>query len=56
MKIGIRNIVMPGARMQMTVVMKLTPLRMVPKPDSTRPMIHMSEPMPGERIASFNGA
>ena len=31
-KIGIRNIVMPGARMQMIVVMKLTAPRMVPKP------------------------
>ena len=31
-KIGIRNMVMPGARMQMIVVTKLTPLRMVPKP------------------------
>ncbi len=47
-KIGIRNIVMPGARMQMIVVTKLTPPRIVPSPDSTRPMIHMSAPMPGE--------
>ena len=47
-KIGIRNIVMPGARMQKIVVMKLTPDKMVPRPDSTRPMIHMSAPMPGE--------
>ena len=31
-KIGIRNIVMPGARMQMIVVMKLTAPRMVPRP------------------------
>ena len=46
--IGIRNIVMPGARMQKIVVTKLTPPRMVPKPDSTRPMIHMSAPTPGE--------
>src|SRR5262249_57528360 len=55
-KIGIRNMVMPGARMQMIVVMKLTALRMVPKPESTSPMIHISEPMPGERIASLRGA
>ena len=48
MKIGIRNIVMPGARMQKIVVMKLTPDKMVPSPDSTRPMIHMSAPTPGE--------
>ena len=47
-KIGIRNIVMPGARMQKIVVMKLTPDKMVPKTDSTSPMIHMSAPMPGE--------
>ena len=46
--IGIRNIVMPGARMQKIVVMKLTPDRMVPRPDSTSPMIHMSAPTPGE--------
>ena len=42
--------------MQMIVVMKLTPPRIVPKPDSARPMIHMSAPMPGEWIESFSGA
>ena len=47
-KIGIRNMVMPGARMQTIVVTKLTPPRMVPNPDSTSPMIHMSAPRPGE--------
>ena len=47
-KIGIRNMVMPGARMQMIVVTKLTPPRIVPKPDRTSPMIHMSPPTPGE--------
>ena len=47
-KIGIRNIVMPGARMQKIVVMKLTPDKMVPRPDRVRPMIHMSAPTPGE--------
>ncbi len=51
-----RNIVMPGARMQMIVVMKLTEPRIVPKPEKARPMIHMSAPMPGERTASFSGA
>lgn len=54
-KIGIRNIVMPGARMQMMVVMKLTEPRIVPKPEKARPMIHMSPPIPGERIASVSG-
>ena len=52
---GIRNMVMPGARMQKMVVMKLTPPRMVPSPDSTRPMIHMSAPMPGEYTALVSG-
>ena len=33
-KIGIRNIVMPGARMVMIVVMKFTAPRIVPKPAS----------------------
>ena len=31
-KIGIRNMVMPGARMVRTVVTKLTAPRMVPRP------------------------
>ncbi|KEF07506.1 hypothetical protein DF17_08110 [Streptomyces rimosus] len=55
-KIGMRNIVMPGARIQMMVVMKLTAPRIVPKPDSTRPMIHISPPIPGECTASESGA
>jgi len=54
-KIGIRNMVMPGARMQTTVVMKLTAPRMVPRPARARPMIHRSPPTPGERIASDSG-
>ena len=44
---GIRNIVMPGARRQMIVVMKLTAPRIVPKPASARPKIHRFPPMPG---------
>ncbi len=55
MKIGIRNIVMPGARMQMIVVMKLTAPRIVPRPASHSPMIHRSPPTPGERTASDSG-
>ncbi len=55
-KIGIRNIVMPGARMQMIVVMKLTAPRMVPKPLSARPMIQRSCPVPGEYSSEFSGA
>ena len=55
-KIGIRNMVMPGARIVKMVVMKLTPPRMVPRPDSASPMIHMSAPAPGEWTTSFSGA
>ena len=55
-KIGIRNIVMPGARMQKIVVVKLTAPRIVPNPDSARPMIHRSEPIPGENSALVSGA
>ena len=54
-KIGIRNIVMPGARMQMIVVMKLTPPRTVPSPETTRPIAHRSPPTPGERTTSDSG-
>ena len=46
-KIGIRNIVMPGARRVTTVVIMLTAPRMVPRPDMARPMIHRSPPTPG---------
>ena len=55
-KIGMRNMVMPGARMQMMVVMKLTAPRMLPKPESATPMIHRSAPRPGEWTASDSGA
>ncbi len=54
-KIGIRNIVMPGARMHRIVVTKLTPPRIVPRPARIRPMIHMSPPMPGEYCALVSG-
>jgi hypothetical protein len=54
-KMGIRNIVMPGARMQMIVVTKLTPPRIVPSPASVSPMIHMSPPMPGEYTELVSG-
>jgi hypothetical protein len=52
---GIRNIVMPGARMQMTVVMKLTAPRMMPRPAIDGPMIHRSPPTPGERTSLERG-
>ena len=44
---GIRNIVMPGARMQMIVVMKLTAPRIVPNPASASPNTHRLPPSPG---------
>ena len=47
-KIGIRNMVMPGARMQKIVVTKLTAPRMVPRPPIARPSSHRSPPTSGE--------
>ena len=47
LKIGMRHMVMPGARIVMVVVMKLTAPRMVPKPPSARPKTHRSPPRPG---------
>ena len=55
-KIGIRNIVMPGARMVKIVVMKLTPPMIVPKPLRARPKTHRSPPMPGEKVVFDKGA
>ena len=54
-KIGIRNMVMPGARMQMIVVMKLTAPRMVPRPAIHSPITHRSPPTPGDRTAFDSG-
>ena len=55
-KIGKRNMVMPGARMVKMVVMKLTPPMMVPKPLSARPNTQRSPPMPGENVVLESGA
>ncbi|CAH0327606.1 hypothetical protein SRABI128_06273 [Microbacterium sp. Bi128] len=55
-KIGIRHMVMPGARMQMMVVMKLTAPRMVPKPESARPKTQRSPPTPGLNVVLDSGA
>jgi hypothetical protein len=54
-KIGIRNIVIPGARSVTTVVTMLTAPRMVPSPASTNPMIHRSPPAPGEFMSLVSG-
>ena len=55
-KIGIRNIVIPGARIVRTVVMKFTQPRIVPNPLSARPNTHKSPPIPGENVVFDNGA
>ena len=54
-KIGMRNIVMPGARMQTMVVMKLTAPRIVPKPPSASPKMTRSAPSPGSYVWFDNG-
>ena len=54
-KMGIRNIVMPGARRHTTVVIMLTAPRMVPRPAMVSPVIQRSAPAPGECTASDSG-
>ena len=54
-KIGMRNIVIPGARRQTIVETMLTAPRMVPTPPRARPMIHRSAPMPGEWSSLVSG-
>ena len=54
-KIGIRNMVIPGARRQKTVVMRFTAVRIEATPVTTTPMIHRSAPDPGEWMASDSG-
>ena len=55
-KIGMRNMTMPGARREKTVVMMLTAVKMPEKPVRATPTIHRSAPGPGEWIASVSGA
>src|ERR1700710_3312709 len=55
-KIGMRNMVMPGARIVMMVVMKLTAPRMVPKPLRARPKTHRFPPRPGVNVVDVSGA
>jgi len=54
-KIGMRHIVMPGARIVMIVVMKFTEPRMVPKPESPSPTIQRLPPSPGENVVLASG-
>ena len=55
-KMGIRNMVMPGTRMDRMVVMKFTAPRMEDRPSRYRPMIHRSPPWPGEWSEVDSGA
>ncbi len=54
-KIGIRNMVMPGARSVMIVVIMFTAPRMVPRPEITSPTTHMFAPAPGLCCESLSG-
>ena len=54
-KIGMRHMVIPGARMVSTVVMKFTAPRIVPKPLMPRPSIQRFPPTPGEKLALASG-
>ncbi|CAB4541046.1 unannotated protein [freshwater metagenome] len=54
-KIGMRNMVIPGARMVRMVVIKFTPPRMVPKPLRARPKTQRSPPRPGEKVEVERG-
>ncbi len=54
-KIGMRNMVMPGARSVRIVVIRLTAPRMVPRPDRARPTTHMFAPTPGLWMPSDSG-
>ena len=55
-KIGMRHMVIPGASMVITVVMKFTPPRIVPKPLMASPKTHRSPPIPGEKVVFERGA
>ncbi len=55
-KIGMRNMTIPGARRQNTVVIRLTAVKMPEKPASATPTIQRSPPGPGEWMYSVSGA
>ena len=54
-KIGIRNIVMPGARRQTIVVMKLTRAEDRAETGDDQARAHRSPPVPGEYVALCRG-
>ena len=53
---GMRNIVMPGARMQITVAITLSAVSTPDSPSNAMPTIHRSPPTFGERTPSESGA
>jgi hypothetical protein len=55
-KIGIRNMLMPGARIEITVARMLTAVSTPERPVSTNATIHRSTPTPGVRLISDIGA
>ena len=55
-KMGIRNIVMPGARRQTMVLTKLTDVSVVLRPETTRPIAHRLPPAPAEWSGPLSGA
>ena len=54
-KIGRRNIVIPGARIEKTVATRLTAVRMLDSPVRTMAMSHRSPPTSGERMIDDSG-
>jgi hypothetical protein len=54
-KIGIRHIVIPGARRHTTVVSMFTAPRIVARPPTTSPIAHRFPPGPGEYSMRDNG-
>jgi hypothetical protein len=54
-KIGIRHMVMPGARRHTTVVIMLTAPRIVARPPTISPTAHRFPPGPGENSARDSG-
>ena len=54
-KIGMRNMVMPGARMVMIVVMKLTRTEDGAEAGEARPKTQRLPPTPGENVVDSGG-
>ena len=55
-KIGIRNMVIPGARIVMIVVMKFTEPKIVPNPCRAKPSTQRFPPAPGVNVVFASGS